>query len=274
MFIFRGGEFRKQFSKIGTELLSRFPQLPAIVLTATAPPAAQQQLIKSLKLKQPKVIAVNPDRPNIKYRKFLRPASTDTEDHLEEILTPIVDQLMTDKLKYPLTIMYTDTSVISFAYSFFEKKMGKKQYVGANIPENRLFAQYQQVYTENMKKFIVQELCKEESRIRIVFATVALGMGLNAPHIRQIIHYKPPTSLEKYFQETGRAGRDGLQSTAVLFYNNTDIRKNRPGIEKNIITYCQNTSRCYRAIMLEYFGYAPSENVEKGCCCDVCDYLS
>ena len=72
-----------------------------------------------------------------------------------------------------------------------------------------------------MKRFIVQELCKVKSRVRIVFATVALGMGLNAPHIRQIIHYKPPTSLEKYFQETGRAGRDGLQSTAVLYYNNS-----------------------------------------------------
>ena len=257
---------------IGSELLSRFPQIPAIVLTATAPLAAQQELIKSLKLKQPKVIAVNPD---IKYRKVSRPPSTDTEDHLEEILTPLADQLMTDKLDFPLTIMYTDTSVISFAYSFFEKKMGEKQYVGEAVPENRLFAQYQQVYTETMKRFIVQELCKVKSRVRIVFATVALGMGLNAPHIRQIIHYKPPTSLEKYFQETGRAGRDGLQSTAVLYYNDTDIRKNRPGIEQNIITYCQNTSRCYRVFMLEYFGYnAPSDNVVKGFCCDFCDSLS
>ena len=118
---------------IGSELLSRFSQIPAIVLTATAPPAAQQELIKSLKLKQPKVIAVNPDRPNIKYRKVSRPPSTDTEDHLDEILKPLADQLMTDKLDFPLTIMYTDTSVISFAYSFFEEKMGEKQYVGEAV---------------------------------------------------------------------------------------------------------------------------------------------
>lgn len=204
----------------------------------------------------------------------MRPPSTETEDHLEEILKPMVDSLKTEKLQYPLTIFYTDTSVISFAYSFFEKQMGKNQYVGDCEPENRLFAQYQQVYTDDMKKFIVQELCKEQSRIRIVFATVALGMGLNAPHIRQIIHYKPPTSIEKYFQETGRAGRDGLQSTALLYYNNTDIRKNRPGIEKSIISYCQNTVRCYRAVMLEYFGYKPSDMVESGFCCDFCDSLS
>ena len=102
--------------------------------------------------------------------------------------------------------------------------MGAAQYVGESVVENRLFAQYHQVYTEDMKKFIVQELCKDRSKIRVVFATVALGMGLNAPHIRRVIHYKPPTSLEKYFQETGRAGRDGQPSTALLYYNNTDIR--------------------------------------------------
>ena len=70
---------------IGTELLSRFPQIPVIVLNPTAP---QQELIKSLKLKQPKVTVVNPDRPNIKYRKLLRPPSTDTENPLDKILTP------------------------------------------------------------------------------------------------------------------------------------------------------------------------------------------
>ena len=96
-----------------------------------------------------------------------------------------------------------------------------------------------------MKQFIVKELCKDRSKIRLVFATVAFGMGLNAPHIKHVVHYKPPTSLEKYFQETGRAGRDGQQSTALLYYNNTDIRSNRPGIENDIITYCRDDSRCY-----------------------------
>ena len=85
---------------IGTELLSRFPQIPVIVLTVTVPPPAQQELIKSLKPQQHKIITVNPDRLNIK-SKVLRLPSTDTEDHLEEILTPLADQLMTDILNYP-----------------------------------------------------------------------------------------------------------------------------------------------------------------------------
>lgn len=242
-----------------------------MVFTATASPVAQQQLVKLLKLKQPKLVRVNPDRPNIMYQKLLRLPSTETEDHLETVLQPLVQQLMAEKTDFPMTIMYTDTSVISFSYAFFEKHMGKDQYVGAAVPENRLFGQYQQVYTEDMKKFIVKELCKENSKIRLVFATVALGMGLNAPHIRRSIHYKPPTSIEKYFQETGRAGRDGIQSRAILYYNNTDIRSNRPGIENDIISYCRNDNKCYRSLMLNHFGYEPSADVQRGFCCDFCN---
>ena len=241
------------------------------MFTATASPTAQQQLIKTLRLNHPKLITVNPDRPNIMYRKVFRPPSMDTEKHLESILTPMVEQLKEEKEAYPMTIFYTDTSVISFAYAFFEKYMGADQYVGSSVPENRLFAQYQQVYTDEMKQFIVKELCKDRSKIRLVFATVALGMGLNAPHIKHVVHYKPPTSLEKYFQETGRAGRDGQQSTALLYYNNTDIRSNRPGIENDIITYCRNDSRCYRVLMLEHFGYTPTDQVPEGFCCDFCN---
>ena len=183
----------------------------------------------------------------------------------------MVDELLEKKTEYPMTLFYADTGIISFSYAFFEKTMGRNQYIGAPEPENRLFAQYTQVYTDDMKKFIVTELCKQNPKIRIVFATVALGMGLNAPHIRQVIHYKPPTSLEKYFQETGRAGRDGLQSTALLYYNGTDIRSNRPGIEKDIIQYCKNDSCCYRALMLSHFGYQPSEHVQAEFCCDFCN---
>ena len=171
---------------------------------------------------------MNPDRTNIKYIKIERPPSSDTQDHLDEILKPMVNQLLEEQDKYPLTIFYTYTNVVSYAY--FEKKMGKDQYLEAMIPENRPFAQYYMNYTEKMRKFIVQDLGKENPKMSVVFATVALGMELHAPHIRVVIHYKPPTSIEKYFQETGRAGRDVISSKAILYYNNTDIRKNRPGI--------------------------------------------
>ncbi|XP_060599722.1 ATP-dependent DNA helicase RecQ-like [Ruditapes philippinarum] len=264
-----GNDFRKDFSKIGSDILARFTDIPVMVFTATASPDAQTKICKSLQLKNPKIVSMNPDRTNIKYTKIERPPSSNTQDHLDEILEPMVNQLLEEKDNYPLTIFYTDTNVISYAYAYFEKKMGKFQYLAENIPENRLFAQYHTNYTEKMKKFIVQELGKEKPKMRVVFATVALGMGLNAPHIRVVIHYKPPTSIEKYFQETGRAGRDGLPSKAILYYNNTDIRKNRPGIQQNIIEYCKNDSNCLREVMLKTFAVKKSENIED-CCC-ICD---
>ncbi|XP_053405620.1 putative ATP-dependent DNA helicase Q1 [Mercenaria mercenaria] len=268
-----GKDFRTDFTIIGTNLLARFPEIPVMVFTATASAEAQSKIAKSLQMKSPNVISRNPDRVNIKYSKIFRPPSAETQDHLDEILAPMVDSLIDMRQNYPLTLIYTDTSTISYAYTFFEKKMGDKQYMGEAIPENRLFAQYHQTYTEKMKKFIVSELCKEQSVIRVVFATVALGMGLNSPHVRNVIHYKSPTSIEKYFQETGRAGRDGKPSSATLYYNNTDIRKNRPGIENSIIHYCKNNSKCMREMMLEHFGHMPSEMVDRSSCCDFCDTL-
>ena len=149
--------------------------------------------------------------------------------------------------------------------------MKNDQYCGEPIPENRMFAQYHQVYTDDMKNHVIAELGKETCKVRLIFATVALGMGLDAPHIRHVIHYKPPTSLEKYFQETGRAGRDSMPATATLFYNNTDVRKNRPGITDAMIAFCKSDNKCLRDKMLEYFGYEAPWDRNTELCCSACN---
>ena len=270
MFVFyscRGEEFRKDLGKIGEEISSLFPSVPVMVFTATAPPKIQKCLIQKLHLKNVSKIVLNPDRTNIEYVKIKRPASMHTEDHLDITLHQILQQLENDRLQYPMTILYTDMKTISYAYAFFDKYMGDKQYEGEKKPHNRIFAQYHQVYPESMKKFIVEEICKEHSTIRLIFATVALGMGLDSPHIRHVIHYKPPTSLEKFFQETGRAGRDGLPAKSTLYFNKTDIRSNRPGITQSMIDYCRNESVCSRRVMLKYFGHEPAQNGQMNCCC-------
>jgi superfamily II DNA helicase RecQ len=240
-----------------------------MVLTATASPEEQRELEKKLNLRKATYIARNPDRHNIMYRKIERPPSSETLQHLDEIMLPIAHDLMNRKTFYPITIVYSDTSVIGYCYWLFEKTLGKMQYEGEEHPENRLFAQYHAEYTEDMKSHIVKELGNENCLVRVIFATVALGMGLNAKHIRHVIHYKPPTSISKYFQETWRAGRDGHPSTALLYYNATDIRSNRPGIRKDIIKYCKNTSQCYRQEMLNRFGYDSTVS-NKNICCGYC----
>ena len=226
-----------------------------------------------MKLRNPKQILLNPDRPNIMLSVEKRPASEHTKDHLDTLLYDMVSSLKEKPKEFPVTIMYTDTATISYCYWYMDKALNESQYIGECIPENRIFGQYHSEYTDSMKKVIVTELCKKNSTIRLVFATVSLGMGLNAPGIRHVIHYKPPTSVEKYFQEIGRAGRDGLPSKATLYYNNTDIRTNRPGITHDIITYCRQEQQCRRKVLLDYFGYdLTPENPDSLPCCDVCEH--
>ena len=241
-----------------------------MLFTATAPPAARDKILASLHMKSATIIEVNPNRGNIRYLKEQRPPSTETKNHIESILTVLCEELKEKKTDFPMTLMYTDTDCIAHSYWFTERLLGNDMYIGEPCPENRIFGQYHSEYTSKMKEFIVRELCNEHSKLRLVFTTVALGMGLNAPHVRHVIHYKPPTSLEKYFQETGRAGRDGRPATATLYFNNTDVRKNRPGITSSMIKYCKNTEKCMRMLMLEHFGYSAPADRDINTCCSIC----
>lgn len=264
--------FRKDFLRIGEDLLPLVPKIPVMLFTATAPPATQMELKKALQMEDPKVVEVNPDRQNVAYIKHIRPPSNQTKDHLDQLISNICSNLKAQGSDYPQTILYTDTECIAYFYSQTEKKLGiQHQYQGEHIPENRVFAQYHSEYTPSMKEHIVTELCKPQSKIRIVYATVALGMGLDAPHVRHVIHYKPPTSLEKYFQETGRAGRDQQPARATLYFNKTDIRHNRPGITKGMISFCENDTKCLREFMLGHFGHSAPPNRDAFDCCCVCN---
>ena len=202
------------------------------------------------------------------YYKKVRSPSTQQQDDLDEILMEISQGLITQKLGYPTTIMYCELEVMGYVYRYLETALQENQYVGYNCPENRLFAMYHQAYTDKMKTLVISELGKgENSKIRFVAATVALGMGLDAPAIRKIIHFKNPTSIEKYLQETGRAGRDGKYAEAVLYYNATDLRANRPGQQAAMVKFCRMTDGCLRQELMQYLGFsAPADRLLCKCC--------
>lgn len=94
-----------------------------------------------------------------------------------------------------------------------------------------------------MKTHVIPKLKKETPTLRLIFATVALGMGLDARCITRKIHCRPPTTIEKYLQEIRRAGRTGDKCIAVLYFNNKDIAKNRKGLNEEIIQYCKNSEK-------------------------------
>ena len=111
--------------------------------------------------------------------------------------------------------------------------MGTEQYYTSTaeaLPENRLFVQFHAPQRKAMKDQILTELASPISKVRVIFATVTMGMGVNISEIRHVIHVGPAWSIHEYFQETGRAGQDGKPATATLHYNNVDIAKNKPGM--------------------------------------------
>jgi superfamily II DNA or RNA helicase len=98
------------------------------------------------------------------------------------------------KIAYPLTIIYISLRLCGFAYKLFEHVLGIEQYFpsgATSIPANRLFAQFHSAQTNQMKEEILKQLCSGKSTVRVVFATVAIGMGVDIPDIRQVVHIGP-----------------------------------------------------------------------------------
>ena len=273
LFLTRGQDFRPAFSQL-TVLGSLFPDVPLIALTATAPKRTQNIITSVLNMKTPLVIIGNVDRPNIFIAKYQRGPSRLGFGSFESILRPIAEKLKVEQTEYPVTIIYLPLKWCGTAYNLFCEVLGDYQYFpkySARVPENRLFAQYHAPQTTRMKHEILQQLLKENPTVRVVFATVALGMGVNIPHIHQVVHLMVPRTIEEFFQEIGRAGRDGKPALAKMYYNASDIAPNRAGMTEEMRNFCLNNSKCLRLCLLEYFDVKQSPNCcVKHDCCSVC----
>ncbi|XP_052216227.1 ATP-dependent DNA helicase Q1-like isoform X2 [Dreissena polymorpha] len=267
-----GPEFRPKFERLG-ELTCLHPQIAHVALTATAKPESINTLAQSLMYKNVTVVAVNPDRPNIFIDVRNRPPNIRKVEKYNSFIEPLAHELDNKMEKFPLTIAYIENlEALGYCYQVLNSTLKEKQYNGKeHIPENRLFAQFHTDYTADMKKHIITDLCKRTPTTRLILATVALGMGLNAPSVERVMHMRPPVCLENYLQEIGRAGRTGQQSSAVLFFNNSDIASNRKGMTKEMVDFCQNTETCLRLQLVKYFGF---DNVlysgTKENCCKNC----
>lgn len=243
-----------------------------LLLTATATVSATETLSKVMNLKAQVVVAVKVDRPKIFLEIRNKLPNIKKIEKYDDLIHPIALELKEKMHAFPVTIMYIE-NLEAMGFFFFQFLMCELQdnaYDGEKIPPNRIFGQFHKDYPESMKQIIIQELTKTNPKLRLSLATVALGMGLNAPSIERIIHCRPPTNLEKYLQEIVRAGRNGKPSTAVMFFNKNDIAKNRKGMTEEIRMYCTE-QKCLRLMLVNYFGF---ENFifsgERENCCSNC----
>lgn len=186
------------------------------------------------------------------------------------ILDPLLNELRSQRMDFPLTIVYGTLETISSCYEYFSS-VGDEQYepVGAQkISRNRLFTQFHAQYPEHERQRIVDELVQGMSKLRIIFATVAFGIGLDIKNIRQVIHIGVPYSMEEYFQEAGRAGRDGLPAKSHIYYNSYDVSKGKKHLSQVMRDYVQK-SQCKREMILRYFGFnVPPRSGAGHECCD------
>ena len=231
-----------------------------------------QVLSKSLQYVNPVIIQINPDRPNLYLEIKPRLPNREKFTKYEEIIQSIAEELKLKRENFPLTIVYIESlEALGYFYQFLNYELKEDQYIGDPIPENRIFGQFHKDYTNPTKQHIISELCKEVPTIRLVLATVALGMGLDVPGITQIIHCRPPTTLEKYFQEIGRAGRKGQKATALMYFNKNDLAKNRKGLSEAMVQYCKRNDQCLHLQLLGYFGFHESRYDGPGHdCCSYC----
>ena len=264
---FNRKDFQPAYSKLGS-LASMFPNTPLLGLTATATKATQKKIEESLGMINATEILINPNRSNI-YLSSSRQGSRG--DELGNILDPLVQDLRAKRMDFPFTIVYGSLDTISSCYLYFSCNLGTEQCepLGAeNLAWNRLFSQFHAQYPEHERQRIVDGLVQGNSKIRVIFATVAFGIGIDIPNIRQIVHIGVPYTMEEYFQEAERAGRDGLPAKAHVYYNSYDISKGKTHLSQVMRDYVQK-QECKREMILGYFGFqVPTVSGPPHQCCD------
>lgn len=253
-----GHDFRPEYTQLAS-LKTHFPKTPIVALTATADKTTRKDILAQLALPQANVFIASFDRPNLSLQVR---SNVQKKDKMEEIRAFILARPKDSGIIYCMSRKTCEEVAADLNQALGRQGIAVSYYHAGMAPDARDTAQ---------QDFI-------NDRVQVMCATIAFGMGIDKSNVRWVVHYNLPRNMEGYYQEIGRAGRDGVSSDTILYFNMGDLNmltrfaqesgQQEMNMEKlNRMRQYAEANTCRRKVLLSYFG----ETLEQQCNnCDVC----